>query len=195
MADLERIKAARDLLARETPLAFDCGTLCGHKCCTDFAPDQNLGVYLIPGELPLFDGTEAWAAWEFHATALYEFAPSWARHGQIPFLKCTGLCAAERDKRPFECRTYPLVPYRTAEGALEIRYAPWAEGVCPLVERYRLEELRPSFVAAVRQAWELLMEDPEMLDHVCWLSSQLKDWAELPHTDVDSAEPHTDGGE
>lgn len=183
MAELGRIRAARDLLQDETPLEFDCGILCGHKCCTDFVPGANLGVYLIPGEYALFDGTESWASWEFHDTDEYEFAPSWSQYAAIPFLKCTGLCRGDRAKRPLECRTYPLVPYLHEDGHLEVRYAPWAEGVCPLVERYRLEDLRPSFVAAVRQAWTLLMEDPDVLDHLRWQSRQLENWIQLPHVE------------
>lgn len=183
MADIKLIAEARRILADVTPLEFDCGTLCGNLCCKDHAPD--VGVYLIPGELPLFDGTEEWATFDFHSTMGYDFAPSWKHHRQIPFLKCTGLCAGEREKRPFECRTYPLLPYRRADGDLEMRFSPWAGGVCPLTERYRVEELRPEFVEAARQAWTLLQQDPEMLDHVQWLTRQLKDWAELPHVEAE----------
>lgn len=179
MADPRLIKAARELLADATPLEFDCGTLCGHKCCTDFAPD--VGVYLIPGELSLFDGSEDWIRWKFHSTRHYDFAPSWSRHGQIPFMQCTTLC--DREKRPFECRTYPLVPCLNDDGTIEMRYSPWAEGVCPLTERYRLDQLRPEFVDLARRAWQVLMEDPEMLDHVKWLTEQVKAWAELPHAE------------
>lgn len=179
MADLKLITAARSILAGVTPLSFDCGTLCGNKCCTDHA--QDVGVYLIPGELPLFDGDEDWAKWTFHSTRNYDFAPSWEHHGQIPFLQCTSLCAKQREKRPFECRTYPLVPYLHETGELEMRYSPWAEGVCPLTERYGLDQLQPEFVAAARQAWGVLLQDPEMLDHVQWLTEQLKAWSELPH--------------
>lgn len=175
MADPKLIAEARAILANETPLAFDCGTLCGHLCCTDFAP--NVGVYLIPGELTFFDGDEDWATWQFHRTRDYEFAPSWNKHRSVPFLRCTKLC--EREKRPFECRTYPLVPFLHEDGALEMRYSPWAQGVCPLTERYRLDQLRPEFVASAKRAWEVLMQDPEMLDHVRWLTEQLKA-AELP---------------
>jgi hypothetical protein len=179
MADIKLIEEARRILADETPLEFDCGTLCGNLCCKDYAPD--VGVYLIPGELPLFDGTEEWATFDFHSTRGYDFAPSWKHHRQIPFLRCTGLCSQERHKRPFECRTYPLLPYLHADGQLEMRFSPWAQGVCPLTERYKVEELRPAFVAAAQRAWTVLLRDPEMLDHVQWLTQQLKDWAELPH--------------
>jgi hypothetical protein len=56
------------------------------------------------------------------------------------------------------------------------------EGFCPLTQRYRVDELNPAFVAACQEAWTLLLQDPEMLDHVQWLTAQLKDWVELPHT-------------
>jgi len=181
MANLKLIEEARQILSDVTPLAFDCGTLCGQKCCRDFAPGE--GVYLIPGELALFDGTEDWTRWTFHATDDYDFAPTWQHHRQIPFLSCSHLC--QREKRPFECRTYPLLPYLDDHGAIEMRYSPWAEGICPLTERYALGELQPGFVAAAQQAWTVLMQDPEMLDHVRWLSAQLKAWAELPHADDD----------
>lgn len=177
MADKRLLAEARAILANETPLDFDCGTLCGHKCCKDFAP--NVGVYLIPGELDFFDGTEDWAKWRFHKTKDFDFAPSWSHHKKIAFLQCAGLCDRDREKRPFECRTYPLLPFLHDDGTVEMRYSPWAQGVCPLTERYGVDQLRPEFVAAAKEAWLVLMEDPEMLGHVRWVTEQLKA-AELP---------------
>lgn len=169
LADLKLIEEARRILADVTPLDFDCGTLCGHKCCTDFGPDE--GVYLLPGELPLFDGSEDFTSWQFHRTDEYDFAPSWEKqHDAVPFLQCTKLC--DREKRPFECRTYPLLPYLHPDGRLEMRYSFLASAICPLPERYKLTELQPAFIEAARQAWAVLLQDPEMLDHVKWLSEQ-----------------------
>lgn len=186
MADPKLIEEARRILGNVTPLAFDCGTLCGNRCCTDFAPDE--GVYLIPGELPLFDGTEDFPAWQFHKTAEYEFAPTWeARHDHVVFMQCKRLCAGSRERRPFECRTYPLMPYRHADGRLEMRYNFLTPGICPLPERYKLEELEPAFVQAAHEAWAVLMQDPEMLDHVTWLTQQF-DALELPPAGADDAE-------
>lgn len=176
MADTKLIEQARAILADVTPLDFDCGTLCGHKCCTDFEPD--VGVYLIPGELPLFDGSEDWIQWKFHRTDEYDFAPSWSKHRQVPFMQCTKLC--NREKRPFECRTYPLAPYLQEDGTLTMRYSPFALGVCPLTERYALNQLQPRFVQAALEAWTVLIQDREMLDHVRWLSEQIRTLDELP---------------
>ncbi|MFZ5817658.1 MAG: hypothetical protein ACOY93_20585 [Bacillota bacterium] len=178
MADIKLIEEARRILADLTPLPFDCGRLCGHKCCTDFAPNE--GVYLLPGELPLFDGSEDFTRWQFHRTDEYEFAPGWEeRYDAIPFLQCTKLCAEQREKRPFECRTYPLLPYLHEDGRLEMRYSFLATGLCPLTERFRLEELQPAFVEAAGEAWRVLLQDPEMREHVRWLSQQF-DALELP---------------
>lgn len=167
MPDPRLIAAARALLENVTPLTFDCGTLCGHKCCTDFAP--NVGVYLIPGEIELFDGSEDFLNWKRHSTKFYDFAPSWDKHKHVWLMQCHKLC--DREKRPFECRTYPLAPY-LGESGLEMRYAPWAYGVCPLADTYPMEGLQPAFIAAAQAAWELLVQDPEMLDHVRWLTEQ-----------------------
>lgn len=169
MADPRLLAAARAILADVTPLPFDCGTLCGHRCCTDFAP--NVGVYLLPGEIELFDGSEDWLSWKLHNTRDYEFAPAWEKHRHIWFMQCHRLC--QREKRPFECRTYPLVPYLHPDGTLEMRYAPWAYGVCPLADRYPLAALQPAFVEAARRAWELLLQDPDLLDHVRWLTAEM----------------------
>lgn len=182
LADLKLLEEARRILADVTPLDFDCGTLCGHKCCTAEStdPDLELGVYLIPGELPLFDGSEDWIKWQFHSVKDYDFAPSWEKQGQIPFMVCHKLC--QREKRPFECRTYPLAPYLHPDGRLEMRYAHWAVGFCPLTETYKLEELNPAFVAAAHRAWSVLLQDPEMRDHVLWLTGQFNALDALPLT-------------
>ncbi len=170
MADPHLLAEARALLAHTTPLADDCGTLCGHRCCADYAPD--VGVYLLPGEIALFDGTEDWLRWKLHSTKRYDFAPSWSKYRQIRFMQCHKLC--DRDRRPFECRTYPLVPCLKDDGSLEMYMAPWAQGVCPLADPEPAAPLRPEFVAAARRAWTLLMQDPDLSDHIRWLTAQIK---------------------
>lgn len=184
VADPRLLAEARALLAGVTPLPFDCGTLCGHRCCTDFAP--NVGVYLLPGEIDLFDGSEDWLTWQRHSPKKYEFAPAWDKFKHVPFIQCHRLC--DRERRPFECRTYPLVPYLRAGGELEMRYSPWAAGVCPLAATYPLAGLQPEFVAAARQAWTVLMQDPDLAAHVRWLSAQM-DAAAAPGAAPGPADP------
>jgi len=74
VVDKHRIAEARAIIADVTPLEYDCGTLCGNLCCKDHEP--GVGVYLIPGELEFFDGTETFATWQFHKTKDYDFVPS-----------------------------------------------------------------------------------------------------------------------
>ncbi|MGE5672329.1 MAG: hypothetical protein ACM3XM_00375 [Mycobacterium leprae] len=184
MADTKLIAEAWAILGDATPLDFDCGTLCGQKCCTDFLPD--VGVYLLPGELPLYDGSEDWAAWQFHSPQEYEFAPSWAHHAHIPFMRCQMLC--RREKRPLACRIYPLTPCLSSDGTVDVAFDPFAEGVCPILERFRIDQLRPDFVAAVKKAWTVLCQDPEFLDYVRWVTEQVRAWQELPHLDPEEEE-------
>jgi len=69
-----------------------------------------------------------------------------------------------------------------------MRYSPFAQGVCPLTERYDLDQLNPAFVAATRRAWEVLMADPDMLGHIKYLTEQLKA-TELPLAFDDDDQP------
>lgn len=46
------------LLDRATPLKEDCGKLCQKACCHQ--ENQELGMYLLPGEEALFTRKEDW---------------------------------------------------------------------------------------------------------------------------------------
>lgn len=134
-------------------------------------------MYLLPGEMALFDQTEDWLTWAFHSTDDYDFPPSW--EGEVPYVNCTRLC--DRDKRPFECRTYPLFPYLDPAGELEMRFAPFARGVCPLADGV-LTDLQPAFIAACQAAWTILLEDPLIREMVELESRQADAVADLPFT-------------
>ncbi|MBR5229841.1 MAG: hypothetical protein IKW01_03200, partial [Firmicutes bacterium] len=79
-------------------------------------------------------------------------------------------------KRPLQCRTYPLAPYLTEEGFLEMLYndedLPYS---CPLIE----EEipLNESFVKATYTVWAHLIRDPLIYDLVD-MDSRARDAAE-----------------
>ena len=67
--------------------------------------------------------------------------------------------------RPFQCRTYPLSPYLSPEGVLELVYndeeLPYS---CPLIE----DEipLNGDFVKATYTVWKHLILDPHIYDLV-----------------------------
>ncbi|NMA52725.1 MAG: hypothetical protein GX949_06950, partial [Peptococcaceae bacterium] len=129
------------LLEDVTPLAGDCGNLCGSVCCSEW--EQGVGMYLLPGEECMFTKQESWLTWQEHSTEEYDFCPSWT--GKVYFIICNGACP--RDKRPFACRTFPVVPYLNPAGGLEMRFDQAAALLCPLVKSGDLGLLERRFLA------------------------------------------------
>lgn len=125
-----------------TPMAHDCGALCGAACCRPDEDGQG-GVHLFPGERELLRGED------------------WCRVLPSPFapvMVCEGRCA--RDRRPLGCRIFPLSPVRGKDGRWTVRMDARARPMCPLA-RSGLRGLDPAFVRAVRGALRIVAEDPE----------------------------------
>ena len=152
------------MLNEVTPLIVDCGRLCGGICCTEW--EKGVGMYLLPGEEVMFDRTEDWLAWQEHAPEDYDFCPDWRE--PVYFVLCRGACPRER--RPFACRTFPVTPYLTPGGELELRLDDAAVPVCPLVRGGDINLLDRRFLARARLAWEELIKDPRIGAHVEWES-------------------------
>ena len=53
------------LLDRVSPVPYDCGKLCGSACCTISGdhPDEEMGIYLYPGEEQIHDQDDPWLCW------------------------------------------------------------------------------------------------------------------------------------
>lgn len=138
-AVMKSLRMARKLLEDVTPLARDCGQMCGCACCLPDEDGQG-GVWLLPGEAETLQG-----------------AP-WARilPGDTPLLMCEGQC--ERSLRPFLCRLFPLIGVRR-QGAWQVRMDRRARSMCPLT-RGGASALDPAFTQAARQAVGLLGADP-----------------------------------
>ncbi len=157
---------AYKLLDQVTPLKKDCGILCNKKCCAEW--EKGVGMYLLPGEEQMFSQDETWLDWEAHSCDDYRFAPSWT--GVVYFVKCNTACP--RDKRPFACRTFPLAPYLTDKGVLQIVFDHHSLHVCPLSQEGDKTLLDRRFLKRVREAWILLLEDPIIYDGVFWESRE-----------------------
>lgn len=157
-------KRVYKLLNDVTPLSVDCGKLCGAICCAEW--EKGVGMYLLPGEENMFDRNEEWLTWQEHNTEDYEFCPSW--RSPVYFVCCRGVCPRER--RPFACRTFPVTPYLSPDGTLELRLEGAAIPVCPLVRGGDINLLDRRFLARARLAWEELLKDPLIRDHVEWES-------------------------
>lgn len=155
----ECLEAARALLQGNTPMARDCGRLCGAACCQPDEDGQG-GVHLFPGEEELLGEVD----WARVVDDAIELGGKTAR-----MLVCEGHC--ERDRRPLGCMIFPLTPQVDAEGRVEVRFDRRARTMCPLL-RDGLSGLRRDFVSAVREALQQIAEDEEGLRF-------LRDWEAL----------------
>ena len=148
----ETLAQARALFDDLTPLCTDCGLTCGGACCQPLE-GETTGMLLFPGE-----------------EAFYADLPGYTLtatdHGML--LVCSGRC--NRGERPLSCRLFPLLPLLRPDGvkvATDLR----ARTVCPLARQGK-DALLPAFVAAVRQAGQLLAEDAAQRDFLMQLTRQ-----------------------
>lgn len=150
-----------NLLDSVSPISEDCGLLCGAACC--LCTDEDMGIYLLPGEEKMFTRKEDWLSWDWLDTDKYEFPESW--HGKVPFLICKAHGHCPRNERPIQCRTFPLAPHIDDEGTLYLIYQrgqlPYS---CPLIdEKIKLNE---DFIKATYKAWSMLISEPLIRDLV-----------------------------
>ncbi|MBO4992299.1 MAG: hypothetical protein J6E42_09120 [Firmicutes bacterium] len=165
-------RAIYRLLDRVSPVPYDCGTLCGAACCTcaEEEPDDDpqLGIYLLPGEEKLFTKKEDWLHWTVEDAADYDFPDSW--FGKLYFVTCLKAPHCPRDKRPLQCRFFPLTPHLDQSGQLRlIRSDLELPYRCPLIDGG--VSLEPSFVQATYTVWKHLIRDPLIFDLVEYDSS------------------------
>ena len=159
-------RAIYRFLDRVSPVSFDCGTLCSSVCCgtpEDEDWDEEMGIYLLPGEDKLHERQNSWLEWSEESTDDYDFPPSW--NGKVFFVRCKDAPNCPREKRPIQCRTYPLSPHFLDEGHLVLIWN--TEDVpynCPLIrDKYCLNR---DFVRATYTVWKHLVRDPLILDLV-----------------------------
>jgi len=161
----ETYEAIYKFLDDVTPIPQDCGLLCGAACCTcsDEADGQDMGIYLLPGEDKLFSGKEDWLKWSADQADSYDFPDSW--HGKVYFIRCLNAPKCPREKRPLQCRFFPLAPHLTENDKLQlILYFNELPYRCPLIAEKK--DLQTNFIRAVFAAWKKLMEDPLIYDLV-----------------------------
>lgn len=165
------------LLDRVSPLETDCGSLCKAACCTcgdHAAPDQQeeLGIYLLPGEEKLFTRKEAWLSWSVEEAQDYDFPPSW--QGKVYFVRCTCAPNCPRALRPLQCRFFPLAPHLLPDGTLTLILSPLELPYrCPLIDASM--ELTPAFIQATYTVWRRLIRDPLIYDLVSYDSEERED--------------------
>lgn len=150
------------------PLEYDCGTLCGRKCCQEYEP--GVGMYLLPGEECMFTGKEPWLRWKYQVANRHGFPREWK--GLVQFVICRATCP--RDRRPIQCRTFPLMPYLDPAGNLDVRLDALSGSlICPVVRSPDGHPLRPEFARDALEAWKILLKDPLVRADVAQQSREL----------------------
>jgi hypothetical protein len=141
-----------------SPLEIDCGALCGSICC--LGQHDDMGIYLLPGEEKVFgEEDKSWLKWEIHDPKDYEFPYSWTK--PVYYATCTKPCI--REKRPIQCRTFPLAPHLTRDQRLifiwETLDLPY---LCPLIENK--SSLNTAFVEGLEKGWQWLLKNKLIRD-------------------------------
>lgn len=160
-------KAIYRLLNAVSPLEWDCGKLCNAACCTcgkdEELDEMSLGIYLLPGEEKVLDEEEDWLEWTSEYAKDYDFPESWT--GKVHFIRCKTPPVCPREKRPLQCRFFPLEPHIMEDGTLRLVFntveLPYS---CPLIEEKM--NLTQSFIQATYTVWKRLIQDPLIYDLV-----------------------------
>ncbi|MEE0741719.1 MAG: hypothetical protein ACLRWH_11940 [Emergencia sp.] len=151
------------LLDKVSPVPYDCGSLCGAICCNCGNDDEDLGIYLLPGEDKVHDRDADWLTWSSESAEDYDFPESWT--GKVYFVRCKTPPHCPREKRPMQCRTFPLTPHIDDDGELSLvlndTELPYR---CPLIEDAMA--LSPDFIKATYTCWKHLIRDPLIYDLV-----------------------------
>ena len=155
------------LFDKSTPIAADCGKLCGERCCRG----DDCGMYLFPGEERVFRLLNPEWAEIGKSDFCYEFR---GKKKSVPILFCRGGC--DRYQRPLACRIFPLTPYINDEKKTEIIIDPRAKAMCPLAKSLEIDEFDIRFVKNVKRAFALLMKNQEIAEYMKSYSEYLKEY-------------------
>lgn len=148
------------LLEDVTPLPVDCGALCEAACCQS-SGDEEMGMYLFPGEEVMYS----------KCPPNFRIEPShfvYDDEHALQILFCEPPC--DRKMRPLSCRIFPLFPYISPTGELNVISDPRSKGVCPLSQALSVDELDPRFVKRVTKVFRLLSKIPAVQNAMTALS-------------------------
>lgn len=166
-----------------SPVRFDCGTLCGKACCgvsgyERHVADDDMGLYLYPGEEELQKEDPDWLYWseeqvdEDDIADSEEFAalfpPSFLGQ-KLAFVKCRNPLHCHREHRPLQCRIFPAQAHLLHAGKKREKLVLILNDMdlpyhCPLIEEE--PPLSEEWLRAVYEVFEVLLEDPLVHDMV-----------------------------
>jgi len=160
MNPVDIYKKAYKMLEDVTPLPVDCGDACDKACCDG---DEDTGMYLFPYEELLLKTAD------FLNIVESDFEYKKGKYAKLAL--CTPPC--DRKLRPLACRIFPLFPYITVEGDLEIIMDPRANAMCPLARRLEPCDLDARFVRRVENIFKFLIRFEEIETYLFELSRQI----------------------
>ena len=144
-----------------TPIAADCGQLCGARCCHG---DEETGMLLFPYEELLL------------SKAGYTITDAELRGAVVKFAVCSGTC--DRHLRPLSCRIYPYAPV-LREGKIEVVPDPRAKPFCPLLIPEAEEYIQPEFISAIEMIFSHLVRYPSMRNFLEAYTQMLEDYGKF----------------
>ena len=155
------------LFDNHTPICADCGSLCDKACCKG----DNMGMYLFPNEKSVFDLlSPSWAKVEES-----DFAYSYnGKNKKTPIVFCNGHC--DRYQRPLACRIFPLTPYVTKSGQIDIIVDPRAKSLCPLSYELELSQYDRTFLKNIKRSFNILAKNKEVYAFLYEYSLYLDDY-------------------
>lgn len=148
----------------ETVLEGNCGELCNFVCCNPDCNDgEDMGIYFLPYEYeslhtdnPIFDKEKI----EHHHSEEYCFTE---KIDYLIYGYCNSTLACNRELRPIQCRTYPLIPHiKNKKLQLIIEKQDYFD--CPLMERF--DTWRKEYIEGIYKGWEELLKIKEVYDLV-----------------------------
>ncbi len=149
-----------------TPVAADCGALCGKACCKG---DEG-GMYLFPGEECVYSLLKP--DWMRIEDSDFKYTYN-GREKTVKIAFCDGVC--DRYQRPLACRIFPLTPY-LKDGCQEVITDPRAKAICPIAKTFAKDDYERAFRKNVRNAFVLLSKNPEFRAFLTEYSAYLDDF-------------------
>ena len=142
---LSLLKQAYSLLDEVTPLKYDCGLICGGKCCHSDSTGavENPGMLLLPEEEKL--------------TSDASFIIEESDDGKV--LICNGKC--DRALRPFSCRIFPFYASIGKDGSVSLKKDPRAFNTCPVAIKEKGTRHSVYFHRNAVRAIRILMKDED----------------------------------
>ncbi len=163
----EIILKAYSVLDDLTPLKYDCGELCGKLCCSNNSDEEQLGMWLLPGEAELLKNQR-----NFKFTVARDNTES---------VICNGKC--NRNLRPFSCRIYPYYASLDATPCgkiyIRINIDPRAKISCPIAQRKNHIRPKIAFLSGAKKAIRILLTDKDIRDDIIKTSDFLKSIEEM----------------